>query len=93
MGLFEKLGQGQQAGQGQPMGQSQMTPEQQFQAMQQDVSRIQADPVGFLKARGYNIPGGMTDPRQITQYMLQNGMVGTNRLQQVMNMLGVNGRR
>lgn len=87
MGLFEKLGQRQ------PTGQNQMTPEQQFQAMQQDVSRIQADPVGFLKARGYNIPGGMTDPRQITQYMLQNGMVGTNRLQQVMNILGVNGRK
>jgi hypothetical protein len=30
----------------------------------------------------------MTDPKQITQYLLQSGQVGGGRLQQVMRMLG-----
>ena len=30
----------------------------------------------------------MTDPKQITQHLLQTGQVGGNRLQQVMRMIG-----
>ncbi len=33
------------------------------------VGQIKADPVGFLRQCGYNIPGGMTDPRQIVGYL------------------------
>ena len=56
--------------------------------MRQEMTRIQKNPGSYLKQRGFNIPDGMTDPRQITQYLLQSGQVGGNRLQQVMRMLG-----
>lgn len=60
-------------------------------SMQQDVSQIKANPASFLKARGLNIPDGMTDAPQITQYLLRTGQIGAPRLQQVMKMFG--GRR
>ena len=60
----------------------------QQQAMQQDVAQIKAGPVAFLKQRGYNVPDGMTDAKEITQYLLQSGQVGQSRLQQVVGMLG-----
>lgn len=31
------------------------------------VAQIKADPAGFMRQCGYNIPAGMTDPRQIIQ--------------------------
>lgn len=77
MGLFEKLG---QSGQQTP----QITP----QDMRNEMARIQRNPAAYLKARGLNIPGGMTDPKQITQHLLRTGQIGNGRLQQVMRMLG-----
>ena len=59
-----------------------------YAAMRQDIGQISAAPGEFLKARGYNIPAGMTDAKQITQYLLQTGQVGAPRLQQVMQLLG-----
>lgn len=56
--------------------------------MRTEIGRIQADPGAYLKQRGFNIPGGMTDPKQITQHLLRSGQVGNGRLQQVMRMLG-----
>jgi hypothetical protein len=56
--------------------------------MRTEIGRIQADPGAYLQQRGFNIPNGMNDPRQITQYLLQSGQVGGGRLQQVMRMLG-----
>lgn len=77
MGIFDKLGQsGQQT--------QQVTP----QMMRQEMARIQQDPGAYLKARGLNIPGGMTDPKQITQHLLRTGQIGSGRLQQIMRMLG-----
>jgi hypothetical protein len=52
------------------------------------MTRIQQDPGAYLKARGLNIPGGMTDPKQITQHLLRTGQIGSGRLQQIMRMLG-----
>ena len=78
MGLFEKVEQ-----QGQ-QGQQQITPE----AMRGEMARIQQDPGAYLQQRGFQIPGGMTDPRQITQHLLRTGQVGGGRLQAVMRMLG-----
>ena len=75
MGLFDKLG-GQQG--------QQMTPDM----MRQEIGSIKANPGQYLSGRGFNIPDGMTDPKQITQHLLQTGQVGGNRLQQVMRMLG-----
>ena len=80
MSIFERF-QGQK-------NQMTLTPEQ-----QNDVASIQANPAAFLKARGYNIPEGMNDPRQITQYLLQNGQIGIPRLREVMQQIGFPGRR
>jgi hypothetical protein len=77
MSIFEKLHkQGQQ--------QRQISPDE----MRTEIGRIQADPGAYLQQRGFTIPQGMTDPRQITQHLLQSGQVGQGRLQQVMRMLG-----
>lgn len=87
MGLFDQLGRQSQHGQ-------QMDPRQMQQQMQQEVGQIKAHPGSYLKQHGYNIPDGMTDARQITQYLLQTRQIGTPRLQQVVSMLGgMPGRR
>ena len=85
MGLFDQLGQ-------QPQQGRQMDPRQMQQKMRQDIGEISAHPSAYLRERGYNIPDGMTDAKQITQYLLQTGQIGTPRLQQVMSML-CGGRR
>ena len=77
MSIFEKLHQ-----QGQQ--QKQISPDE----MRTEIGRIQADPGAYLQQRGFTIPQGMTDPRQITQHLLQSGQIGQGRLQQVMRMLG-----
>ena len=77
MSIFEKLHQ-----QGQQ--QKQISQDE----MRTEIGRIQADPGAYLQQRGFTIPQGMTDPRQITQHLLQSGQVGQGRLQQVMRMLG-----
>lgn len=76
MSIFESLG---QRGQPQQMDQ---------RAMQAELGSIKADPGKYLKGHGFNIPAGMTDPKQITQHLLRTGQVGSPRLQQVMRMLG-----
>lgn len=85
MGLFDQLGM-------QPQKSQQMDPRQMQQQMQQEVGQIKAHPGAYLKQHGFNIPDGMTDAKQITQYLLQTGQIGTPRLQQVVSMLG-GGRR
>lgn len=85
MGLFDQLGM-------QPQKSQQMDPRQMQQQMQQEVGQIKAHPGAYLKQHGFNIPDGMTDAKQITQYLLQTGQIGTPRLQQVMSMLS-GGRR
>jgi len=64
------------------------TAQQMPEDMQRDLGGIKANPVSFLHSRGYNVPDGMTDPKQITQHLLQTGQVGSGRLQQVMRMIG-----
>lgn len=82
MGLFDQLGT--------PIAQhgQQMDPRRMQQQMQNEVGQIKAHPGSYLKGKGYNIPDGMTDAKQITQYLLQTGQIGTPKLQQVMSMLG-----
>ena len=72
MGIFDRL------------GQNQVSP----QDMRTEMGRIQQNPASYLKQRGFNIPAGMSDPRQITQHLLRTGQVGNQRLQMVMKMLG-----
>lgn len=79
MGLFDRLGQ--QPAQAE---QQQITPDM----MRQEVNTIKANPGSYLQRYGFSIPDGMTDPKQITQHLLQTGQVGGGKLQQVMRMLG-----
>ena len=82
MGVFDKLG-----ASAMPR-QQQMDPRQAQAQMRRDIGEISSRPAAYLHERGYNIPDGMTDAKQITQYLLQTGQIGTPRLQQVMSMLG-----
>ena len=63
--------------------------QQQAPDMRQEIGNIKANPGSYLKGKGFNIPAGMSDPKQITQYLLQSGQVGSGRLQQVMRMIGM----
>ena len=77
MGIFDKLAQN-----------GTKTPQNGYQEMRTEMGRIQQNPVGYLRQRGFKIPDGLTDPRQITQHLLQSGQVGSSRLQMIMRMLG-----
>lgn len=79
MGLFDRL-----SGNGCSAQGHQVTP----QEMRTEMGRIQQNPASYLKQRGFSIPAGMSDPKQITQHLLQTGQVGNQRLQMVMRMLG-----
>lgn len=81
MGIWDQLGR-----------QQQQDPRQMQQQMQQEIGQIKSHPGSYLKNKGYEIPDGMTDAKQITQYLLRTGQIGTPRLQQVISMLG-GGRR
>ena len=88
MGLFDIFG-----GPQTPQQRPQMDPRQ-MQQIRHDVDDIRSHPASYLKARGYNIPDGMTDAKEITQYLLRTQQVGTPRLQHVASMFGWNpGRR
>lgn len=79
MGLFDRL-----SGNGSSVHGHPVTP----QEMRTEMGRIQQNPSSYLKQRGFSIPAGMSDPKQITQHLLQTGQVGNPRLQMVMKMLG-----
>ena len=85
MGLFEQLGRNipQQRGQQRPAD-----PRQMQRQMEQDLSEIKAHPGAYLKNMGYDVPEGMTDAGQITNYLLRTRQIGTPRIQQVVSMLG-----
>lgn len=82
MGIFDSLGRQNSL----PMAQMQRAS---YEAMMQDVGQISSNPGTYLKAKGFKIPEGMSDAKQITQYLLKTGQVGTPRLQQVMQFLGI----
>lgn len=82
MGIFDSLGRQNP----QPTAQQQRAS---YEAMMQDVGQISSNPGMYLKAKGFKIPEGMSDAKQITQYLLKTGQVGTPRLQQVMQFLGI----
>ena len=77
MSIFDRIAQ-------QPQEQQGITPEM----MRTEIGRIRENTAAYLQQRGFNIPQGMSDPKQITQYLLQSGQVEVGRLRQVMRMLG-----
>ena len=90
MGLFDRLGGRQQPQQMQMPSAAEQ--QRAMQSMRQEIGQTSADPGGYLKGKGYDIPAGMTDAKQITQHLLQTGQVGIPRLNQVAAVLGL-GRR
>ena len=54
---------------------------------QQMIQEIKSNPANFLKGRGYNIPENMNDPRSITNYLIQSGQIGGQRMQMVQQIL------
>ena len=82
MGLFDKLGQGTAPATAQ--GQ-QITPDM----VRQEVGNIRQNPAAYLGRYGMKIPDGMTDPREITTYLLRSGQIGGGRVQQIFQMLGL----
>lgn len=61
---------------------------QQGQKQPPTLQEFRSNPVALLRADGYNIPDGMTDPKQLTQYIIKTGQVRNGRLgliQQVVN--------
>lgn len=79
MGIFDRLGT-------QPAGIYHEDPRGMREKMRREIGQISAHPSDYLKERGYSIPEEMTDAKQITQYLLQTGQVGTPRLRQVVSM-------
>ncbi len=77
MSFFQQLGRAPQQPAQQP---AQINP---MQMMQQ----LRADPSGFLRKAGLNIPFGMTDPQQIVNHLTQSGQVTQQRYQQAVQML------
>lgn len=56
--------------------------------MRREIGSIRANPGAYLGQRGFRIPEGMTDPKEITTHLLKTGQVGSSRLSQVMQMIG-----
>lgn len=56
--------------------------------MRREIGSIQSNPGAYLGQRGFRIPEGMTDPKEITTHLLKTGQVGSYRLSQVMQMIG-----
>lgn len=79
MSFFNQLGRKQ-------VVQQPQQPQQRPNPMQM-MQQLRADPVGFLRQAGYNIPDGMTDPQQITNHLTQSGQVSQQQYQQAMQMM------
>ena len=87
MGLFDKLvGNGPSVQQGQQTQPTQITPDM----VRREIINLQQNPAAYLKQRGFSLPANInaSDPRQITQYLLQSGQIGSGRLQQILRGLG-----
>lgn len=44
------------------------------------LQEFRSNPIAYLRADGYQIPDGMTDPKQLTQYIIKTGQVRNGRL-------------
>lgn len=81
MSIYDRIG-----NQGAPPQQA-MDPRQAVAEMQRAVADIQKDPRGMIRKAGYDIPEGMTNPREIANYLLRQGNVPSPRLQMAQNMM------
>lgn len=88
MGLFDRLAQPAQGQQNRRNVQNVQPHQPTREEVDREVASIKGNPRNYLSEYGFNIPDGMTDATQITQYILRTGQVGIGRLQQVMRMIG-----
>lgn len=84
MGLFDQLGRQPQAQQEQNQ---QMNLRQAQQAFQNDLASLKSDPVAYAKAHGKTIPESLTDPNQMSQYLLRSTQVNNPRYQAAMQLI------
>lgn len=52
----------------------------------QMLQQLRQNPAQMLSGAGYNVPQGMTDPRQIVNHLMQSGQLTQGRLAQLQNM-------
>lgn len=52
----------------------------------QMLNELKSDPVAFAAKNKYSIPQGMTDPNEMTQYLLNTGQTSQDRVNQYMKM-------
>lgn len=76
MGLFDQLGSKPAA---------QVDPRQAFQ---NDLASLKSNPIAYARAHGKNIPEGITDPNQMSQYLLRSAQVNNPRYQTAMRLIG-----
>ena len=55
--------------------------------MQNLLGQLQRNPVGFLGQMGFNIPGNLSDPNSILNYLLSSSQVNNGQLQKAMSLL------
>lgn len=51
------------------------------------------NPIGALRASGYSIPDGISDPRQIANHLISSGQLGRGKLGQLQNMARLIGKK
>lgn len=81
MSLFDKLGQRQH-----PAAGGTITP-------QTAMAQLMGNPSAVLAQAGFNVPGNITDPRQIVNHLMQSGQVTAGRMQAVQRMIQMMGMR
>lgn len=59
----------------------------------QFMGRFMQNPLGALRASGYSIPNGMSDPRQIADHLIFSGQLGRGKLGQLQQMARFIGKR
>lgn len=59
----------------------------------QFMGQFMQNPVGALRQAGYNVPDGMNDPRQIANYLINNGQLSNSKLGRLQNMARMFGLR
>lgn len=77
MGIFDSL----VGSEKRPRRSSQNVPRNPMQML----GMLKNNPRSILQQAGYTIPNGMTDPRQMVQYLLDSSQIDSEQLQTIKN--------
>ena len=50
------------------------------------MNQLRANPLGFLRQRGLNVPDNLTDPNAIIQYLMNSGQINQQMYNQARQM-------